>query len=106
MLTRPIPPAALPVVRVLRRDVKRPATLPEAVATSKGEPLRWLVRDFYCCPMGLAAGSKRPCPTHYFDFADGTQDEGAVRAFGDWWDSLTEAEAAAAVDAVWPKEER
>lgn len=70
-----------------------------------------------CCPMGLFFEAGSDCPTSLHDtklhcaiekeigvdYEDeswaGAADE-AVAAFGDWWDSLTDAQAA--VDAVWP----
>ena len=91
----PIPRAAMPVVRVLRRDVKRPKDLPVA----RQSALRWGA----CCPMGLHKGSFVVCPVDSYNFAGGAADQDSVDAFFRWWDSLPASDARAAVDAVWGK---
>lgn len=91
-----IPAAAMPVVKVLRRDVPRPRTLPEAIYP-KCRGLRWDMS----CPMGLHKASSHRTPYRPESFAAGECSAKAVKAFADWWDR--QAEAKAAVDAVWPK---
>ena len=93
----PIPKAALPVVRVLRRDVKRPGRLPRI---GQYDGLRW--RGRYC-PMGLHKDSDSVVPERAEAFAGGSCEDDAVEEFYLWWDSLPASDARAAVDAVWPK---
>ena len=90
-----IPPECMPVVLVLRRDVPRPKDLP---VFSYGR-----FRFRYSCPMGLHKDSTKPCPGWSEQFANGECTHDEVVTFGKWWDSQTDA--AAAVDAVWPREE-
>jgi hypothetical protein len=85
----------MPVVRVLRRDVKRPNKLPI------GEAFHWFG---YKCPMGLHPKSTYPAPLVSEFFAGGECSTRAVVAFAGWWDSQTDAQAA--VDAVWPRKEQ
>lgn len=100
-----IPVQALPVVRVLRRDVPRPKELPRlarcaaAVATKRRYILRfWPPKNhLLCCPMGLHPATPHAEPTPGDGFP--ASDE-AVEAFAYWWDTQTDAQAA--VDAVWP----
>lgn len=86
-----IPIEALPVLEILRRDVKRPSTLP----TYTPDGLRW----GQCCPMGLCDLARVEEPYEAGDFP---ADEEAIQAFANWWDGLGDAEFA--IEAVWPKE--
>ena len=98
MLTRPIPPEALAVVEILRRDVPRPKTLP--LPAYRGQQLRW---ENGCCAMGLAPNAVAHCPTskYGFGYADELQD-GVATKFYIWFDEQTDAQAT--VDAIWPTE--
>lgn len=91
MLTRPIPPEAMPVVEEIRSGVPR-AGMPNfggfAFRFGKSK----------ACPMGLHPEAKSICPVDYREFGCLCSTE-AVIAFGDWWDEQTDAKAA--VDAVW-----
>ena len=95
----PMPSAAAKIAAVIRAQVPRPAELP--VGMPNYEHLRW--RKNGRCPMGLLSGARTWCPTFERSFepneSPGTDDE--LQAFADWWDSLSESDAAAAVDAVW-----
>lgn len=104
----PIPRAAMAVVRVLRRDVKRPKRLPKD-ATWTGK-LRWRgwrgCPKAVCCPMGLHSQSRCEAPMWGVSFAAGKCDDNAVYLFAMWWDSIPASDARAAVDAVWPKKRK
>lgn len=63
MLTEPIPKAAMPVVRVIRRDVPRPKKLP----TLFGRSLALRFCRFHC-PMGLHPKAKDRTPIVRADF--------------------------------------
>lgn len=89
-----IPKEAMPVVRVLRRDVPRPKKMPVGGS--------WCKRDRFYCPMGLHPESDVPAPSDYVCFAGGCCSQKAVDAFFMWWDGLENDEYAAAVDVVWP----
>lgn len=91
-LTRPVPEAALDVVLLLRREVRRPAHLPV------GNPLRfdrvWISGGMgWSCPMGLhpdSRGRDEPCGIPFGE---------AGESFSAWWDEQEDAKAA--TDAVW-----
>lgn len=113
-----IPRAAMPVVKVLRRDVERPGELPCGETDLTG--MAWVKHHpkvppecgpVSCCPMGLHPKSGDPNP----EWDDGDGDETcsvfpapniAVKAFARWWDNLKGARAAEAVEAVWPARKR
>ena len=103
-----IPTAAMPVVRVLRREVPRPRRLPVAIMSSVVEPcLRW-VGGFNsgaddACPMGLHPDAHCGSPDSIATFPLGGTNT-AVIAFWQWWD--VQSDARAAVDAVWPRKAR
>lgn len=102
-LTRPVPAEAMPIIELLRRDVRRPQHLPV------GNPLRFdmaLVKRMsisgrgadvdnmgWSCPMGLHPEARGRDEPYGLPFGD------AGEALGDWWDEQTDAKAA--VDAVW-----
>lgn len=127
-VTRPIPPEAMAVVELLRRDVERPQEMPQPEPVTRpipqemprpeGEkaPLRWHGAGDgddgdrwagYCCPMGLHPKAQDPCPSAV-EYDEGEWEDNelpvcppeAVFAFGVWWDEQRDAEAA--VEAVWP----
>lgn len=100
----PIPEKAMPVVEVLRLDVKKPTELP---AVSIGDGLRWPTnrQGYDCeCPMGMHPESCSPLPCESNEFAGGVCSLSAVSSFFIWWDSLEEEDAQEAVDAIWPSD--
>lgn len=84
-----IPVEAMPVVEILRRDVKRPRVLP----TEDGGAMRWHGR----CPMGLCCEATAIAP--YTEGSFPAEYE-AIKAFAGWWDNQKDAEAA--VEEIWP----
>ena len=92
----------MPVVRILRRDVKRPAKSRLKWVPSEGHERGGNCRfDGWFCPIGLhpAAQSADPISSAGFPLASNR----AIKSTGTWWDSLTLAEARAAIDLIWPK---
>lgn len=104
----PIPAEAMPVVEILRRDVPRPRELPTSRTLAPTNdhlrwyggrsPNRWTSR---CCPMGLHPAAGLPTPRCDDEFPASSL---AIFAFAEWWDSLEDADAVAAVEAVWGPE--
>ena len=92
------PPAAQPVLDIIRRDVPRPKELPEGYAN--GKLLRW--NNHSTCPMGLHPLSVSNTPLNSMSFPP-LKNDMAIREFWHFWDSLTEADAAEAVDFIWGK---
>ena len=103
MLT--IPELALPVVEILRRDVKRPRALPivdrGSTNTPPGFP-RWHFKDRRIpkCPMGLHPLALSPTPTNKKNFPVKGCATANIRAFFRWWDDQTKPKEAR--EAVWP----
>lgn len=103
-LTRPIPRVALPVVKILRRDVNRPSCLPDLEKTRIGRALRWKILKnpkllTYCCPMGMHPSAKSSYPVEFRTFPVKTASDSSVLAFANWWDE--QEDAVAAVNAIW-----
>jgi len=94
-----IPKEAMPVVRVLRRDVKRPRALPLLI----DDVLRWARKGKEICPMGLHKKSMSKQPMNYRQFADGCCSQESVTAFYGYWDELFARDARNAVNDIWPK---
>ena len=102
-----IPKLALPIVKIIRRDVPRPDGVPSLFkerhpGTKSNGVLRWRgSTGGWCCPMGLhpLANSNAPVSTESFPVA-GCGSEN-IKVFGNWWDSLVKVRAA--MDAVWGK---
>ena len=92
----PIPKAARPVVKIIRRDVPRPKTLPAALYTGlQGyKCLRWADGK---CPMGMHKLAKSKTPIAPGSFPECSEEE--ISAFAVWWDRQRSAQKA--VDAVW-----
>lgn len=105
----PIPAEAMPVVEILRLDVRRPRKLPLIAAEHS---LRWAKRRWYeamfqeeptfYCPMGLHHMALSATPVDRRTFHPSVTDE-AVRVFFRWWDNLKQEDAAEAVEAIWPR---
>ena len=96
-----IPRAAMPVVKVLRRDVKKP---------NKRKLSNYLGCYYFpprfpghACPMGLHPKSTDRVPISVNQFAGGACELLAIVRFYRWWDMLTLPEAKKAVDLIWPK---
>lgn len=103
-----LPEAALPVVEILRRDVKRPEDEPVVEQSVVHGVPRWKRPQhpsLACCPIGLHkaflwCGAPEPREAGEklgVGFA-------AALSFVKWWDSLAEEEARQAVDLIWPRE--
>ncbi len=99
-----LPRAVLPVVRVLRRDVARPPK-----SRLEDEVARWPASvacnrfNDDCCPMGLHPAARDRVPVDTIDLPIFCLSDKAIESFYKWWDSLTLAEARAAVDLIWPR---
>ena len=101
-----IPKVAMPVVRAIRKYVKRPRFLPKAVSENLGY-LRWYeIGGHMYCPMGLLPQAVVPLPAYEDDIYGLNIEREAIEAFGRWWDELIEDDAAAAVAAVWGEEKQ
>lgn len=98
-----LPKEARKVVRILRRDVPKPAKLPKL--GRQCENLTWQRKRNgkleKICPMGLHRQSTACQPYDGDSFNGGVCDDYEVRAFWEWWDDLTDDDAAAAVNRVW-----
>ena len=101
-LTRPIPKEAAEVVKIIRKDVKRPKELPKPTCSENGEDTH-LRFNRLVCPMGLHpnAITETPCTSDDFGCDCITAE---VAEFGEWWDEQTNAKAA--VEAVWPTKKK
>ena len=98
-LTSPIPKAARPVVKIIRREVPRPKTLPIAANIMYPGPsnyacFRWADGK---CPMGMHRLAKSKSPIVPGSFPKCSPEE--IFAFATWWDRQNSAQEA--VDAVW-----
>lgn len=105
-----IPEGAMPVVEVLRRDVKRPTA--KLIEGSHGQA------RFECgkCPMGLHPTALRLTPAvpqgflpnselGQLQIAQNCEEAAPGYYFWTWWDRLTLDEARKAVDLIWPEED-
>lgn len=95
-----IPPDAMPVVLVLRKEVPKPDL------TTLGNNTTGKICTLHRkCPMGLHPKSRFSFPITGKDFAGGQVCSGTnVLRFRVFWDALTLPEAKQAVDLIWPKE--
>lgn len=96
-----IPKSAMPVVEILRRDVKRPSDF--ALVHNNNYRVRIRVKCSTRCPMGMHPKSEHGEPSIGELFAGGVLPDRHVLAFATWWDGLTIAEASQAIDLIWPK---
>ena len=109
-LTRPIPAEAMPVVEILRRDVKRPEgkASREKLGICLGYPADWRPEkwDFqssfqgYACPLGLHPKSQSWLPGSIKTSRIFPLEREHVSEFIDWWHEQRDGEAA--TDAIWP----
>ena len=104
-----IPRKLMPIVKILRKDVKRP-TLIGLDNDDKNTGCRWQGMRFEdgvanCCPMGLHPKSVTSSPIGRNDFAGG-RCPSLVYLFGMWWDDLKLRDAQQAVRLIWPKKRR
>lgn len=93
-----IPDDVMSVVKVIRREVPRPRSLPTPSRGKRNE-LRWESRGVRCCPMGLCTRARVGLPLRADTFGYLHVSNSAVRQFGIWWDGQTNAQGA--VDALW-----
>lgn len=104
-LTRPIPALAMPVAKVIRRDVARPKRLPKLCNIpdwdGEGQALRWRVSRNFSCPMGQHPLAWALAPTERREFPIPGCNQASIGSFGKWWDEQTDP--LAAVNAVWGK---
>ncbi|MCH8137010.1 MAG: hypothetical protein IIB77_13620, partial [Proteobacteria bacterium] len=105
-LMDPIPPGAMPVVEILRRNVDKPTTLPR-LWNKWGSVILWARQRnrnvWMSDPMGLHKLSSTPTPYSGKDFAGGLCSTAEVRAFADWWDDVLAQDAQQAINDIWPK---
>ncbi len=109
-LTRPIPDAAIPVVEILRRDVKRPEGDVKHIGICLGYKTERLPGwkhspsfSGYACPLGLhpKAGGYLPLSQEFArSYNDGKLRQQEVGDFIAWWHEQRDGEAA--TDAIWP----
>ena len=95
-LTRPIPPEAMPIIEIIRRDVSRPTEPPRIYSRR----LRWKTPRGWACLLGLHTECEWPDPRHAGSFKP-LVDGPAFYAAIDWFDEQDDPEAA--TDAVWPQ---
>ncbi len=109
-LTKPLPEDAMPVIKVIRRDIPRPDWKKFHGNDSGGTALR--IRFNHpnpkiglriCCPMGMHEKASNNCPQTDVEFLGDAWKEvmgwGTVGTFYRWWDEQKDPEAA--VQAVW-----
>lgn len=103
-----IPEKAMPVVYVLRRDVRKPPKSKMVEDCIDGKGKGWLRKlhssnGGVCihCPMGLHPYSWNPTPYNWRQFGRQASFD-SVRAFAEWWDGLPIEQARKAVDLIWP----
>lgn len=96
-----IPEEAMPVVKILRRDVPRPKTMPRREGRWNPE-LRWHGR----CPIGIHPAAKSKEPGSIWAWPVPGVTDRNILAFVDWWDQLKSHQARAAVDLIWPPKRR
>lgn len=97
-----IPPAAMPVVLVLRRDVERPK-----YKLSDGASCRFILEDGRrACPMQLHPKAGVIIGSGWFLSKAIGVDPTAGGAFVRWWDCLSPVEARQAVRLIWPAERK
>jgi len=106
MKTR-IPKSVLPMIRRIRREVKRPRELPVILGVVGSGALRWRRGKHRYCPMGLHKEAVSEAPFYYGDFKEVVRRRWPSRyviSFALWWDRQRNAKAA--VEAVWGKKKR
>ncbi len=94
-----IPRNCMPVVKILRRDVKRP--LLKDVKMVGCTPR---ISAYRFCPLGLHPNATDRTPWMEAHFKDKIFKEKEIRDFVNWWDKLSLAEAKQAVRLIWSKD--
>lgn len=110
MTLTPFPPAARPMLELIREHVPRPGELPDLYGDKTSQSLRFHTREVVkCCPMGMLPWATNAVPgdsggfcglNTVLDYKNLDDLDGQVDAFATWWDAQTDAQAA--VDFVWP----
>lgn len=114
---KPIPKAAMSVVKEIREKVKRPKAMPKLRGEGLDASLRWLRTDkrtvyvpghtwtTQTCPMGMLPDARINVPSDSCDFSRKSKlSDRAICSFWKWFDGLTESDAAEAMDAIWPSQ--
>ena len=97
---KPLPDAAMPILLLLRELVPRPVMPP--VEWKKNSHLRFSdrwVKGF--CPMGFLPNAECPTPVTWEESGKHEGTRVAVKPFYHWWDKLSYADAAEAMDLIW-----
>jgi len=101
-----IPKLAMPIVKILRRDVPRPRTYPRTDSSTSGfarwPPSSTSFLPISRCPMGFHPLSLSATPATSDSFNVKGCHTIHVKAFFRWWDSQLHPRRA--VEAVWPTE--
>lgn len=106
----PFPREARPILRILRRDVPRPKSLPQSYECERLDKfvLRWTSLPMGdCCPMGLHPEAECESPVIPGEFVGELKrpPREAVDSFAAWFDSIkpTLTNARAVVKFIWPR---
>jgi hypothetical protein len=112
MTLKKIPKMAMPIVEILRRDVKKPKRLPVSIyyirSCAAQKILRWETpreqNKKICCPMGLHSESCSEIPYSVSEFLphELTIKKRHIKSFADWWDNVHQDNAQEAIDMIWP----
>lgn len=96
-----VPHEVMPVVEVLRREVKRPNS-PQL--SLHGKLYFWTSDAGPVCPMGLHPASVSRFPTRASWCGGGLRKlpDHDIARFAYWWDDLVLPEAQEAMDFIWP----
>ena len=100
-----IPKAAMPAVRVLRRDVPKPRTDSMIAPIFRGTECSARFPGIRC-PLGLHPLARNCVPMYQGEFCEPILTTTQIIAFYRWWDSLTLTQAKQAVNLIWPKSAR
>ena len=91
---KPVPKAALPIIKIIREESTRPQRLP---LPNPCGILRF--NDGYC-PMGMCRKSTYVTPSGPWSFRYSVS-EAVIKTFANWWDSIPAKLAKQAVERVW-----
>lgn len=90
--------SAEPVLRAIRRNVKRPRKLPSLF---EGVALRWQGRFSPRCPMGMLPGALSSSPSDPGELPKQKFQLAQIRDFYEWFDR--QHDALAVMDFIWPR---